>query len=99
MELSQILQLVIEKKASDLHLVPGYYPTVRVSGELFQLTTLAVVTPADSDKILTSFLNGEQKEILSANREIDLAYSLNENRYRVNLYYAQDFLCGSFRLI
>ena len=99
MELSELLQLVIEKKASDLHLVPGYYPTVRVSGELFQLTTLAIVTPADSDKILTSFLNGEQKEILSANREIDLAYSLNENRYRVNLYYARDSICGSFRLI
>jgi len=99
MDLSQILQLVIDKKGSDLHVVPGYYPTVRVSGELFQLTTLAVVTPADSDKILTSFLNGEQKEILSVNREIDLSYSLNNNRYRVNLYYAQNSLCGSFLLI
>ncbi|MBI5123739.1 PilT/PilU family type 4a pilus ATPase [Candidatus Roizmanbacteria bacterium] len=99
MELSQLLQLVIEKKASDLHLLPGHYPTVRVSGELFQLTTLAIITSADSEKMLTSFLNGEQKEILSANREIDLSYSLNGIRYRVNLYYAQALLCGSFRLI
>lgn len=99
MDLSQLLQLVIEKKASDLHLVPGYYPTVRISGELFQLTTLSVITRADSEKMLTSFLSPEQKEILSANREMDLAYSLNNNRYRVNLYYAQDSLCGSFRLI
>lgn len=99
MELSQLLQLVIDKKGSDLHLVPGYYPTVRVSGELFQLTTLAIITSADSEKMLTSFLNGEQKEILSANREIDLAYSLNGSRYRANLYYAQNLLCGSFRLI
>ena len=99
MELSQLLQLVIEKKASDLHLLPGYYPTVRVSGELFQLTTLAIITSADSERMLSSFLSPEQKEILSANREIDLAYSLNGGRYRVNLYYAQDSLCGSFRLI
>jgi len=99
MELSQLLQLTIEKKASDLHVVPGYYPTVRVSGELFQLTSLTIITPDDSEKILSSFLNQEQKDILFANREIDLAYSLNKSRYRVNLYYAQDFLCGSFRLI
>jgi len=99
MELSQLLQLVIDKKASDLHLVPGYYPTIRVNGELFQLTTLAIITPEDSEKMLISFLKDEQKEILSANREIDLAYSLNINRYRVNLYYAQNMLCGSFRFI
>ena len=99
MELSQLLQLVIEKKASDLHLVPGYYPTVRISGELFQLTTLTVITRDDSEKMLSSFLKTEQREMLSANREIDLAYSLNNNRFRVNLYYAQDSLCGSFRLI
>jgi len=99
MDLSQLLQLVIDKKGSDLHVVPGYYPTVRINGELFQLTSLTVVTPEDSEKILISILNHEQKEILSANREIDLAYSLNKRRYRANLYYAQGLLCGSFRLI
>lgn len=99
MDLSQLLQLTIDKKASDLHMVPGYFPTIRVSGELFQLTTLKIITPEDSEKMLTSILNDEKREILSANREIDLAYSLNGTRYRINLYYAQDVLCGSFRYI
>jgi len=99
MDLSKLLQLVVDKKASDLHLVPGYYPTIRVNGELFQLTTLELVTKENSDSILKSFLNEEKKEILLANREIDLAYSQNSARYRVNLYYAQDMLCGSFRYI
>jgi twitching motility protein PilT len=99
MELSQLLQLVIDKKASDLHLVPGYYPTVRVSGELFQLTTLPVINPDDSEKMLTAILSQDKKELLLANREIDLAHKFNNNRFRVNLYYAQEVLCGSFRLI
>lgn len=99
MDLSKLLQLVVDKKASDLHIVPGYYPTIRVNGELFQLTTLELITPDNSNRILQSFLNDEKKEILQANREIDLAYSLNGLRYRVNLYYAQDMLCGSFRYI
>jgi twitching motility protein PilT len=99
MDLSKLLQLVIDKKASDLHLVPSYFPTIRVNGELFQLTTLEALTPENMEKILLPILNHEQREILLANREIDLAYKLNESRFRVNLYYAQNFLCGSFRYI
>lgn len=99
MDLQKLLQLTIDKKASDLHLVPGYYPTIRVNGELFQLTTQLVITPSESEKSLFDILNSEQKEILLANREIDLAYKLAEVRFRVNLYYAQSSLCGSFRLI
>ena len=99
MDLSKLLQLTIDKKASDLHMVPGYFPTIRVNGEIFQLTTLEIVTPENLEKMLISILNQEQKEILMANREIDLAYKLADARFRVNLYYAQNFLCGSFRYI
>jgi len=99
MDLSKLLQLVMDKKASDLHLVPSYFPTIRVNGELFQLTTLEVLTPENMEKMLLPILNHEQREILLANREIDLAYKMNDSRFRVNLYYAQNFLCGSFRYI
>jgi len=99
MDISKLLQLVIDKKGSDFHVMPGYYPTIRISGELFQLTSQTVVTPEDSEKMLLSILNHEQKEILLTNREIDTAYVLNERRYRANIYYAQGLLCGSFRLI
>lgn len=99
MDLNKLLQMVIDKKASDIHLVPGYFPTIRVSGELFQLSTLNLLTPETTSSFLLTVLNEEQKEILLANREIDLAYTANGYRFRVNLYYAQQFLCGSFRLI
>jgi twitching motility protein PilT len=99
MDISKLLQLVVDKKGSDLHIVPGYYPTIRINGDLFQLTTMKIVDPDESEKMLTTFLNKEQKEILISNREIDLAYINNANRYRVNVYYAQNNICGSFRLI
>jgi twitching motility protein PilT len=99
MDLSKYLQLVFDKKASDLHIVPGYYPAIRVAGELFQLTTLPIITNEMSEEMFFSILNPEQKELLLANREIDLAYSFNQCRFRVNLYFAQGSLCGSFRLI
>ena len=61
MDLSNLLQLTIDKKASDLHMVPGYFPTIRVNGEIFQLTTLKIVTPENLEKMLISILNQEQK--------------------------------------
>jgi len=99
MDLSALLQLTIDKKASDLHLLPSYFPTVRVSGELFQLTTLEKLTSDGLEKMLIPILNPEQKELLLANRELDLAFKLKTARFRVNLYYAQNALCGSFRYI
>src|SRR3990167_4822105 len=99
MDLSSLLEMVINKKASDLHILPGYYPTVRVSGELYQLTTQPIIKAEDSEKMLFSILNPEQKENLIANREIDLAYGFENYRFRINMYYAQGVVCGSFRLI
>ena len=99
MDLSSLLELVINKKASDLHILPGYYPTVRVSGELYQLTTQPIIKAEDSEKMLFSILNPEQKENLIANRELDLAYGFENYRFRINMYYAQGVVCGSFRLI
>jgi len=99
MELKELFKTVIDKKASDLHIIPGYYPTIRVSGELYQLSTLKIIEVEESEKMLVSVLNEEQKENLFANRELDLAYGYDQYRFRINMYYAQGSLCGSFRLI
>ena len=99
MDLSKLLQLVIDKNASDLHIVPGYFPTIRVSGELYQMTTLEPVTSSMSETMIISLLSPEQKENLFSNREIDFAYGFTGYRFRVNAYYAQNLLCASFRLI
>ncbi|MBI5127134.1 PilT/PilU family type 4a pilus ATPase [Candidatus Roizmanbacteria bacterium] len=99
MELNKLLQLVIDKQASDLHIIPEYFPTIRVAGELFQLTTMSKVTGEMAEQMLLGSLTGEQKENFLANRELDLAVTYNNGRFRVNLYYAKGVICGSFRLI
>lgn len=99
MDLEKLLQIVIDKEGSDIHIIPEYYPTIRVGGELYQLTTLTKITPEISEKILLGILKSEQKEMFLANKEIDLAVTYNTFRFRVNLYYAEGVICGSFRLI
>lgn len=99
MEFEKLLQIIIDKQGSDIHIIPGYFPTIRVGGELYQLTTLLKITPEISEKMMLGILKDDQKEIFLANRELDLAITYNSFRFRVNLYYAQGVICGSFRLI
>ncbi|MFH1826966.1 MAG: PilT/PilU family type 4a pilus ATPase [bacterium] len=99
MDINSILDLAIERKASDIHIVSNYYPSVRINGTLYQLTTLPVITKESSDTILTSIINNEQKESLYANKELDFGYEYKDSRFRVNLYYSRGSLAASFRMI
>ncbi len=99
LNIEQLLELTIERNASDLHLIAGYFPTLRVDGDLYQINTLPILTREINQQLLTSFLAEEQKASLFTNKEIDLAYEYNSNRFRVNIYYARDSICGSLRLI
>lgn len=99
MDISELLQLTIDKQASDLHMISGYYPTIRISGELHQLTTLALLTKETCETLIFSILTGEQKENFLTNRENDVGYEYKGYRFRINIYYSQGTVSASFRLI
>ncbi len=99
MDIGQLLNLTIQRDASDLHLVSNHYPTLRIDGQLYQISTLSLLTKESTNQIVQSFLNDEQKSNLLANKEIDFAYEYGDNRFRVNVYNARGGLNASFRLI
>lgn len=99
MDIKQLLQLTIERGASDLHIIPGYYPTLRVNGELIQLKTHQLLDAASAETLLSPTMSAGQKETLLVNREIDFGLSFGTVRFRVNVYFAKSAMAGSFRLI
>lgn len=99
MDIHQLLKITIERNASDLHIVPNYYPSIRVNGELIQLKTLSVITPDLSWQMLLSILSSGQKENLINNKELDLGYTFENHRFRINMYYANRTLSAAFRPI
>ena len=99
MEISELFQLTIDRQASDLHIISGYYPTLRIHGELFQIKTLPIVTPQIAQAMLFSIIDNEQKENLMANKEVDIGYEFNGHRFRTNIYFSKGTLSASFRLI
>lgn len=99
MEMNQLFQLAIERKASDIHMIPGYYPAFRIDGVLYQMSSLPILTPEVTAQLINSILNNEQKENLAVNKEIDLGYEKDTHRFRINVYHSRNTIGASMRLI
>jgi len=87
------------KDASDLHIVEGYYPTVRKNNRLLYLREFGVVLKEDVDTLPRVLLNTVQQQIFSENKEIDFSYPFEDIRFRVNMYQTKGATAASFRLI
>jgi len=55
--MADLLQLMVDRGASDLHITSGTYPQIRVNGRLNQLTQFEVLTPQDTQRLSYSVLN------------------------------------------
>lgn len=100
MEIQNLLQTLIERKGSDLHLNVGSPPCIRVYGELVYMADRGVLTEKDCEELIFSILSPEQKELLINNKEIDFSFELaQEGRFRVNAYHQKGTLAASFRFI
>lgn len=100
MDIKQLLQLTIERKASDLHLIAGVPPTLRINGVLQPVPNTPVSTPDVISELLKQVLTNEQFEQLTVNKEIDFSLPFSDiARFRVNAYTQKRSLAAAFRTI
>ncbi|HME81069.1 MAG TPA: type IV pilus twitching motility protein PilT [Candidatus Eremiobacteraceae bacterium] len=97
--LDDMLTQTVLASASDLHLVAGCPPTIRINGELGKLND-DILKGEDMDALMHSILTEEQYDALVKNRELDSAYSLSGiSRFRVNMCFEREHMSGTFRAI
>jgi twitching motility protein PilT len=100
LDFAELLLDVVARRASDLHLSAGAPPTVRVRGRLTRLEDYPVLDPTDTREIVYSILQGEQRQRLETDWQIDFAYTVpGQARFRVNAYYQRAAVGAAFRLI
>ncbi len=88
MLLNDIFQRGVDKGASDVHLVVGQPPLIRVNGILCPLDDLGSLTRKKAEELILSTLTPKQKEQFINNREMDISYELpSGERFRVNLLF------------
>lgn len=97
---TQLLRIIVEKKASDLHIVVGSPPTLRIQGALTPLIEYGLVTIDQAATFVNTILSGSQKETYAHNKELDFSYKFGDlGRFRVNVYHQKGSPAASLRLI
>ena len=88
-----------ERGASDLHMVIGFPPLLRLRGELVP-TKHPVLTAESNKKLLFEILTPKRQTYVEKNRDFDMAYGLeNTGRFRCNFFFQQRGIGGVFRII
>lgn len=88
-----------DKGASDLHMVVGFPPLLRLGGQLVK-TGHPVLTPESNRQILFEMLDEEKQIYLDENRDLDMAYELEGiARFRCNFLYQRRGIGAVFRII
>lgn len=99
MEIDELLTLTVSKKGSDLHLVAGASPSIRINGEI-ERQDFPALTPNDMDKLLNAVLSPLQWEKLKDSWELDFSYSVaGIARFRGNVMVQRGSYAAVFRAV
>jgi twitching motility protein PilT len=85
--LRALLEEMIEKDASDLHIVAGERPKLRVDGDIANASSDEVLTPKDTLSLAYSVLTENQKKRFETESELDFSFGIqNLARFRGNVF-------------
>lgn len=97
--LNQLLKAVVDQNASDLHLVVGSVPCIRVSGRVVRVKTEKLDSKTIKE-MCYSLLSDRQKAIFEENKELDFSFGVKKlARFRCNLSFHMGTVTGVFRKI
>lgn len=99
LNMSDLLTLMNEKKASDLHLTPGIAPVLRIDGEVIP-TQLEKLVPDVCQRLIYSLLSDSQREKFESTNELDLSFGIKGiGRVRMNVFRQRGSVAAALRSI
>jgi len=98
--LKKLLEIAIEKDASDLHISVGHPPVLRITRTLIDLEEEKIITEKDSQNLAFCLMTPLQREKFLREKEIDFAYDFQgKARFRVNIFFQSQKISIALRLI
>ncbi len=100
MNVRNMLFTMVEKNASDLHLIAGIPPSLRMNGDLIYLGKLPLTSGNLNDFLEEIVTDQTKKKRFFEEKELDLAYEIKDKaRFRVNVYWQKGSVAFAIRLI
>lgn len=99
--IERIIQEAIEKGASDIHLLQGLKPILRISRDLVEIQDLDVLDEGELYEVYDYIVRGNvtKDEIYKDERKLDTSLVFNDTRLRVNVSYSMDVPTYTMRII
>jgi twitching motility protein PilT len=98
--IDDLLEQMVARNASDLHVTTDAPPVIRVRGEIERLDGYEPLAPEDTQQLLYRILSSERQKHLEIKRQLDFSHSIpGLARFRVNVYFQKESLAAAFRLI
>lgn len=98
-EMTDLLRLTVENEASDMHLVVGRPPTLRVHGDIVDIDG-PILTGQETRRLIYGVLSDAQKQRFEEQKELDFSLSItNLSRFRVNVHLQRNTVASALRTI
>ena len=95
-----LLEEVVRKNASDLHIQVGLPPMLRLDGSLTPFPGYKALNEEQVEMLVFSILDQDQQQILTKDKEFDFSFAFGElGRFRVNAFHERGNLAAALRLI
>jgi twitching motility protein PilT len=98
MTLLEYIQKAIDANASDLHLIAGSAPTLRVFGDLVKINK-ELLESSELEKEIRELVGDEYWQRFVKNKELDISKEMLDKRFRINLHFQENKIGFSARLI
>ena len=86
--LNDLLDIMLDRGGSDLHLTSGVPPKIRVNGTLIEVEGYEMLRPAELRAMIYGILTARQKEQLEDELELDASHPVpGRGRFRVNVFF------------
>src|SRR5512146_2712904 len=98
LDFSEVLGRMVQAKASDVHLTPGFPPAMRDKGKIVPMEGFPELTTQDTREVVFSILNDDQRKRFENNHQLDFAYAIpGVARFRVNCFFQRGAVSAAFR--
>jgi twitching motility protein PilT len=99
-DFSEVLRYMVQTKASDVHITPGFPPAVRDKGKIRPMEGFPVLNSQQTREVVYGILNDDQRKRFENNQQLDFAYAIpGVARFRVNCFFQRGTVSAAFRLV
>lgn len=100
-DIYELMEVAVERKATDLHISVGAKPRCRINGELRDLDDYLLIEPLDAKNLLSCFMDAQARADYNTFGQYDTSATTphSNTRFRINIFKQKGDIAGVLRVL